>query len=292
MIKHGTRSMLALLCLLVMGSPAQGERIKLGLVLTNPLPEWHYRNKNLDTQILNAAIQAFHSTRRFDIAEREKLETLFAEKSLSEMITGEDTDLRTMLDLDLLGMVNYTVETEVDSQNSRYETYWIEVQLTDVETGRVIELLSSRRATLAAGLADPTSPTIAAQRLYANIRDTFPPEGEIIKISGSKIYVDLGTDLGIKPGDTLEILRPGESIIHPRTGELLPGEEVLVGVLKVATATEQLATCKAKKVDSPPELLDLVRFKPANQEAGKVLQWMGNFKSRSLRALKGEKKDY
>ncbi len=280
------------LLLLLLGTalPALAEPIKLGLILT--VDDHGTKGKRLDTEMLNATVQAFNSTRRFILAEREQLEAVLAEQSLDDMITGKTSELNKLLDLDLLGTVNYSIKFEKDSSGKPYETYWIEVQLTDLESGRVIMHLNSDRTTVAEVLTDPTSPAMAGRRLFENIREAFPPEGVVVQISGEKVLVDLGTDMGIGPGDDLQIIRSGEGLIHPVTGVVLPGEDMVVASLKVVSANAQIATCKLKKREGTPQVADLVRYQAKQQQAGKFLSWMSNFKSKSVNSIKNKKKEH
>jgi curli biogenesis system outer membrane secretion channel CsgG len=57
--------------------------------------------------------------------------------------------------------------------------------------------------------------------------------GKIAKASGGAIYVNVGSEAGIKEGDEFDVYRPGEVIKDPDTGEVLGANEVKVGRVKI-----------------------------------------------------------
>ncbi len=57
--------------------------------------------------------------------------------------------------------------------------------------------------------------------------------GKIAKVSGDKIYVNLGSASGIKVGDRFTVTALGEVIIDPDTGENLGGIESEIGEIEI-----------------------------------------------------------
>jgi curli biogenesis system outer membrane secretion channel CsgG len=53
--------------------------------------------------------------------------------------------------------------------------------------------------------------------------------GRIVKVEGSKVWVNLGAGSGVKVGDAFDIYRKGEELIDPDTGLSLGAEEEKVG---------------------------------------------------------------
>ncbi len=58
-------------------------------------------------------------------------------------------------------------------------------------------------------------------------------EGKVAKVDGGRIYVNVGSDSGVKVGDKFEVRRIGEQIKDPDTGEVLGGDETAVGVVEI-----------------------------------------------------------
>ncbi len=62
-----------------------------------------------------------------------------------------------------------------------------------------------------------------------------PTEGKIASVSGEKIYINLSSSDGISAGDRFDVLRPGEEIIDPDTGESLGSEVSNIGSIIVTS---------------------------------------------------------
>lgn len=245
--------LLLLLLFLLQLAAAHAQIFKLGLVMDDK------KDRRLDEEILDAASKAFVESRRFTMAERKNLDAVFSEKGLAGFIDAEDNSaggFAELTGLEVIGLVSYSVEQS---------TLWIDVRLVDVRSGEIKGDIDSRRA----GLVEPTTPYLAGKRLLENIREAFPPQGYVVRIKGEEILVDLGAKEGLKKGDILEIFREGETIFHPITGKPMAGEDVIVGELKVARASESLATCKKKGAVAAAEG-DTVRLRPKDQTFAKV----------------------
>lgn len=57
--------------------------------------------------------------------------------------------------------------------------------------------------------------------------------GKIAKAVGSTLYVNVGSEAGVKEGDEFEVSRAGEVIKDPDTGELLGANEMRVGRIRI-----------------------------------------------------------
>ena len=54
-------------------------------------------------------------------------------------------------------------------------------------------------------------------------------EGKVIKVDGTRAYINLGASSGIKVGDSFNIFNVGEALIDPDTGRKLGAEEKQIG---------------------------------------------------------------
>ena len=68
-------------------------------------------------------------------------------------------------------------------------------------------------------------------------------EGKIIKVSGSKVFINLGSRNGVNAGDSYTIYRKGEALIDPDSGEELGASETRLGTLKVDTVQDKYSIC-------------------------------------------------
>lgn len=250
---------------------AQGEKpaYKLGLILGDEKERKSEKEKKIDAEVLNAATDAFVAARRFKMVERNQLGAVFTEKSLQDFIGGKvNNKLTDVLDLDLVGVVGHTVETK--SEKGETQTKWIiDVRLIDVKTAALLSTLTSNRASLLSMLP-PATPREAGDLLAQSIREAFPPLGYVVQINGKDVVVDLGSEAGLKKGDTLEVVEEGEQIIHPVTGEVLSAPLKVIGELKVVSTSPQVAICKrTSKGELQPA--NMVRLKGTESA---VVKWL------------------
>jgi len=284
------RSPLLAICLLfaiAAPSVAQVEKSIYKLGLLSGEKGKHYesdKERRLREEVLNAATDAFVAARRFTMVERNQLDAIFTEKSLQEFIGGQvNNKLTDVLGLDLVGVVGYTVSTSKSAQGEPVTKCIIDVRMVDVKTASILATLTSDRPSL---VLPSSTPREAGKLLYQSIRDAFPPLGYVVSVAGKEVVVDLGTEVGLKDGDTLEIVQEGDQIIHPVTGKVLSAPMKVIGELKVVTASPQISTCKLKSKEEPP-VASLVRLKGSNS---RMLEWMDRIPvfKRKLEDKRGE----
>jgi hypothetical protein len=251
-LKLSPLPVLLLLCLAsALPASAQVEkgRYKLGLI-SNEKNKNHESDKErrFREDVLNAATDAFVAARRFSMAERNQLDAIFTEKSLQEFIGGQvNNKLSDVLGLDLVGVVGYTVDTSKSPKGEPRTKCIIDVRLIDVKSASILATVTSDDPDRPSSLLLPSStPREAGELLYQSIREAFPPLGYVVSVDGKEAVVDLGSEAGLKDGDTLEVVAEGEQIIHPVTGKVLSAPMKVIGELKVVTASPQISTCKIK----------------------------------------------
>ena len=72
--------------------------------------------------------------------------------------------------------------------------------------------------------------------------------GEVIKVSGKKVYLNLGSD-SVAIGDTLTLSTLGEDLIDPKTGLSLGSEEEEVGQIKIYKVKDKFSIAKSIDAD-------------------------------------------
>lgn len=85
----------------------------------------------------------------------------------------------------------------------------------------------------------------AVVKLADKINDLHPLVGSIIKVQGKTVYLDIGSDQGVREGDTYVIFREGKPIIHPKTGKVLGVERETLGKIKIARVEAEMAVGEA-----------------------------------------------
>jgi curli biogenesis system outer membrane secretion channel CsgG len=82
-------------------------------------------------------------------------------------------------------------------------------------------------------LAESLSQTKLTTSGLGGATDASGVAGKIAKAAGGTIYLNVGSEAGVKEGDEFDVFRAGEPIKDPDTGEVLGANEQKVGRLKV-----------------------------------------------------------
>ena len=70
----------------------------------------------------------------------------------------------------------------------------------------------------------------------------FPLEGYIVQRSDKKVTIDLGKQMGVKPGMKFIAFKEGKVIKHPKTGEVLDVEIIETGLIEIRDVRTKTAT--------------------------------------------------
>ena len=82
-------------------------------------------------------------------------------------------------------------------------------------------------------LAESLSQTKLTTSGLGGATDASGVAGKIAKAAGGTIYLNVGSEVGVKEGDEFDVFRAGEPIKDPDTGEVLGANEQKVGRIKV-----------------------------------------------------------
>ncbi len=116
----------------------------------------------------------------------------------------------------------------------------------------------------AASLADAIQ--VAANKAAYHVAlqlESLPWEGTVIKVEGSKIIINGGTNVGMKAGMTLKLFKKGEEMIDPDTKESLGFDTSENGSIRVVSAAEKFATCEIVEGGAGAKRGDIVRLEPS-----------------------------
>lgn len=83
---------------------------------------------------------------------------------------------------------------------------------------------------------------VSAQLANQLIDTVFPML--ILAVNGKQVWINRGSDGGIKNGEVLKIYKPGEELIDPYTHEKLGSAEAYVGKVKVVTVNPKFTIAK------------------------------------------------
>lgn len=79
--------------------------------------------------------------------------------------------------------------------------------------GGFLEGLGGSQTEVTASIYDDALHSAIGQ-IVSHINQTSPTEGSIAKVNGKKVYLDIGVDQGVTPGQTFTVYREGETITN------------------------------------------------------------------------------
>jgi TolB-like protein len=173
----------------------------------------------------------FVSQRRFDVIERQRLDAILREhklsqKNLADPTTAARTGKIATAEGILAGMVTETPRS--------LEVF---ARFVDVESAVVLAAEDVYGEDLT-----PRSMKTLMEGLAWKFRRHFPMrEGFVIDRSGKRLITDLAEGQGIKRYMKLIVFRPGETLKHPRTGQLLRKPDTILGEARIVAVTEDVS---------------------------------------------------
>lgn len=206
---------------------------------------------------------------KFTVIDRERLDALMREKNLS--LAG-DIDPRTAVQAGKLLGVEYVLFgniTEFGEETAGAQVGWgigvdvkrkkfvaaLDARLVSTTTGEIVWADKARKEESnvkvfvmgsGGGVSDrrmfdkvllpcveELAKKLANVELATSATVVGRVAGKIARIDGSRIFINLGSDHGLKEGDTFEVYKTGAVIRDPDTGEVLGTEEEKIGTIRV-----------------------------------------------------------
>ena len=167
-------------------------------------------------------------TGRFDVIERRLLEKLLEEQKLG--VTGA-IDPNSAAQLGKILGVKIIVSGTVTSLEGYTE---INARLINVDSASIIAA-EKVRASSAEKLRDLVT------KITDKIALAFPMEGYIVQRTDKKVTIDLGKQIGVRPGMKFIVFKEGKVIKHPKTGEVLDVETIETGLIEIRDVKDKTA---------------------------------------------------
>jgi TolB-like protein len=177
-------------------------------------------SKDLGKIVAEWLITGLVETGRFDVVERLLLEKILEEQKLG--VTGA-IDPASAAQLGKILGVKTIVSGTISSLEGITE---INARLINVDTASIVAA-EKVRAKSAGRLNELVS------QITDKIAAVFPLEGYIVQRTGNKVTVDLGKQIGVKPGMKFVAFKEGKVIKHPKTGEVLDVETIELGEIEI-----------------------------------------------------------
>ena len=235
-MRTGTRS-LPLVALFVAASvclcqpaPARADFKKTKIaVLDFQLQGEDFASKDMGKIVAEWLITGLVETGRFDVIERRLLERVLDEQKLGAS-GAIDPDSAAQLGK-VLGVKTIVAGTLTSLEG----TNEINARLINVDTASIVaaERVRSRSTEQLRDLVGEITDQITL---------AFPLEGYIVQRTDKKVTIDLGKQLGVKPGMKFVAFKEGRVIKHPKTGEVLDVETIETGLIEVRDVRTKTST--------------------------------------------------
>jgi TolB-like protein len=218
---------LAGILLLGLSVPTQADFKKTKIAVVDFQMEGEQTNsKDMGKIVAEWLITGLVETGRFDVIERSLLEKLLEEQKLG--VTGA-IDPNSAAQLGKILGVKIIVSGTVTSLEGYTE---INARLVNVDSASIIAA-EKVRASRAEKLRDLVT------RITDKIVLAFPIAGYIVQRTDKKVTIDLGRQIGVRPGMKFIVFKERKIIKHPKTGEVLDVETIETGLSEIRDVKEK-----------------------------------------------------
>ena len=179
-------------------------------------------------------------------------------KSVDSRIGGrlDRVNAQVAIDLRILDATTGAVVSSVRGEGSASAT-GVQVDFTSFER----ELGAGGSKSTPLGAASRQAIERAVTGLVEQLRRT-PWSGRVADVRGDRVYINAGSDLGIRTGMEFDVYVQGEAVTDPETGATLGTPEQRTGQITVVEVTERFAVGRMTE-GNVPKRNDVVRFRGA-----------------------------
>lgn len=268
--KYGFITFCMLLCFIFVlsgtsGMAFAGEKKKIAVISFDN----HSRVYGLEEGVTDMMVVELVKNKNYEVVEREQLRRVLAEQRLGA--TGV-IDGQTAARLGEVMGINYLVVGAVSEAGVSQVTHlWTEtkvrvglsMRLIDTSTGSIVLAENALGEVSKGGLVDQYGKVVVGEtanvglyteaanravgRLVNKINEVNPLEGCIIQINAKKVYIDLGREQGVQPGQKFEIFREGNVIVHPISGKIMGVEKSKLGNIKIISVDGDMGIGEAQE---------------------------------------------
>ncbi|MFK5984949.1 MAG: CsgG/HfaB family protein [Pseudomonadota bacterium] len=241
-------------------------------------------------RISDGVINNLSNSKRFVMMERQEIDQVLDEKTFESIAAGGDirSRLGELAGADYLihgELTNFYIRTErkkipyVNEYQTSAKTYAEGIfRIVDVHKGSIISSEKIRISHKVKRIKDVTQATsdLIDQFINASVAKIilrlFP-----IKVMGTSadgtVYLNRGLDSGIKEGTMYQVMREGQALIDPDTGESFGRTESKVAIITISSVEARRALAQLKS-GNDPQSGDILRImkKIARKPVQKVMQ--------------------
>lgn len=172
--------------------------------------------------------------RRFKVLERSAMDKVLQEQDfiMSDMVTDE-----TAVELGKLAGADAII---VGSVSSLDEYVKVSARVIDIETAETIVAKEEQ-----ASSNNIESIEASVGKVAIAIYNDLPlVEGYVVQVEADQVFLDLGSEKGIRKGTKCVVFKEGKEIKHPVTGEILGKKVTKLGEVVVVQVQEKLSIAK------------------------------------------------
>jgi TolB-like protein len=219
------------------------------------------------TKFLTSELMTFLvKTNKFDVVERSRMKDILTEQEFSESgyispetavklgkLIGADYFVMGKIEQFQASLENKKIPYTNEIQKQYEGKITVNVRIVDSRGGKVVAANKfavehedrNRRQDKEVtpdDFLDALKEKAVKEIVNGIVEGVFPLK--VIKITGDKVYINRGTGVSFKVGDTLTVLAQGEGLVDPDTGESLGSAEEEVGQVEVLTVQKKFSTAK------------------------------------------------
>ncbi len=131
--------------------------------------------------------------------------------------------------------------------------------------GNHVDVFSDQFRRSALGRAMRDAVDDAVKDLVARLGSD-PWQGRLIVDKDGRLYVNAGENMGLRPGDRFEVVRPGDALIDPETGLPLARRTQTVGMVEVTEVNEKFSAARLTDGKDPLTGDVVQELRPARTE--------------------------
>ncbi len=207
-------------------------------------------NRDIGDIILDKMITSLVNMGRFEVMERAELDKVLKEQNLElSGVVDAATAARVGKGIGLDAII-------VGSVSSTGSGISLDARLIDTETASIITSKDAYIYRTDIGSVKSMVDNIAKQI----VNDVPILHGFVVQVEDSTVYIDIGSEKGIKRGLKMVIYREGNEIKNPLSGEVLGRKIVQVCEAVVSSVQRKMASCHIIKFysDEVPQVGDKV----------------------------------
>jgi hypothetical protein len=238
---------LIILVLPLLASSAERVRIAVAPVAYSAAGRYAFDDR-LAVSISDKLNVALAALGRFDVVERVRLGSTLREQTFS--FSGA-IDPATAARVGLLLGAKTVVVSEINQYDCEYngkaESYSVKIsfgiKFVDAETGVIAK--AAQFETWGSGSSSQSATFNAAtsvvSRAMTEVCLLYPMNSGVVKVDGKTVYIGSGSTAGVKTDMRFRIVRSGEALLDPATGEYLGAERIDIGTIKTVSVEERFS---------------------------------------------------